>query len=276
MTVRTSVADLRLIYHREGINGVARTTFRRLGEAGALLSYRTNIWSQQSSEELPTILHTDPSSLHWKTTFSKRQFPTKDRDVRTDQSPFIGIFSGPWDRFKRPWDSSLHHRSLVMRFVKGQPWQSTPFYKKNLRRIQSGLTGEAGVATVEELDARCEEIDALHRSIHDYGYRSQTELLEDGALPRGSSITIDGREYPNECRVGIGRDGEFIRFSGGRHRLSLAKILDIEAVPVLVVLRHARWERIREFFERANSVDEVPEAVLQYKDHPDIHGLTPE
>lgn len=45
----------------------------------------------------------------------------------------------------------------------------------------------------------------------------------------------------NEITVDIGRNGELLYAGFGIHRLSIAKILGIEKVPVIVGMRHARY-----------------------------------
>ncbi len=65
-------------------------------------------------------------------------------------------------------------------------------------------------------------------------------------------------------------NGEIIRLEEGRHRVSIAKILDINPIPVVVVMRHKKWQQIRSEFENANKMNEVAPEFRQYKDHPDI------
>lgn len=40
--------------------------------------------------------------------------------------------------------------------------------------------------------------------------------------------------------VDVGRDGTLL-FVNGRHRLAIAKLLDVDAIPVGVLVRHADW-----------------------------------
>jgi len=65
----------------------------------------------------------------------------------------------------------------------------------------------------------------------------------------------------DESMVNIGRNGRFI-FDDGRHRLMLAKIMDIDEIPVRVLVRHKDWQNIR-MMAYKSSVD-------RYSDHPDL------
>lgn len=46
----------------------------------------------------------------------------------------------------------------------------------------------------------------------------------------------------DELTINIGRDGQLIRNSGGRHRVSMARILGIEEIPARVLVRHPQAE----------------------------------
>jgi 2-polyprenyl-3-methyl-5-hydroxy-6-metoxy-1,4-benzoquinol methylase len=87
----------------------------------------------------------------------------------------------------------------------------------------------------EDIDARCKNLTALYAAIEKDGYKSQADLntLED-----------------DEIAVAIGRAGQFL-FSDGAHRLAIAKLLNIQEVPVLVSVRHPDWaafkSQVREF-----------------------------
>ena len=98
----------------------------------------------------------------------------------------------------------------------------------------------------EEVLQRCHEIDDLHHKIKQEGYKTQKELG-----------TYDSKldQLGNEIQVDVGRDGSLL-FVEGRHRLSIAKILDIDEVPVIIVCRHKGWvERLEDCYRRGEQVD---------------------
>ncbi len=64
--------------------------------------------------------------------------------------------------------------------------------------------------------------DALYQDIKNNGYKSQKEL---------------GKKGTKEVEVLIGRNGDII-FRDGNHRLSIAKILGIQKIPVIVNVWH--------------------------------------
>jgi hypothetical protein len=71
-------------------------------------------------------------------------------------------------------------------------------------------------------------LDALYQDIKNNGFETQKKL-------RGGV-----RKMEDEVVVVIGRNGDLI-FNNGRHRLAIAKILDLDKIPVKITLRHKRW-----------------------------------
>lgn len=113
------------------------------------------------------------------------------------------------------------------------------------------------------------------------GYIPQSRFVENPQkedltekAPR--SVEILGEEYADECRAGIGRNGEIIRFSAGRHRISLAKILQLEKIPILIVVRHEKWQELRDEIRAADNIGELSERARQALDHPDMQDILPE
>ncbi|WP_293030989.1 hypothetical protein [Natronococcus sp.] len=231
------------------------------------------------ASDLPTVVEIDPADLRYQSRLGKAQFPTKDGDTKRSpihDEPIVGVVGGRWDRFRTEWAETRIHRSLEARFQEGEPWEVTAKYRYAAYKIENGL-GDWRSSTIEELERRCADIDALYESMAEEGYVPQDELLEreDDDMETGGAAMkpILGTEFPHEMRVGIGRNGEIIRFSAGKHRLSIAKLLGLESVPVIVVVRHERWATIRERFAAADSLEELPEEHREFAAHPDLRAV---
>jgi hypothetical protein len=146
--------------------------------------------------------------------------------------------------------------ALRQRFVSRTPWSETLWFRKVSDRISRG-EAKWGCNTVEEFAARCEAIDRLYAEIAEGGYKTQEQL---GPGPRRS-----------EVEVAIGRDGRY-RFLDGRHRLAIARILDLPKIPVRVVARHTEWRAFKE--ELIEWADEQPKGrIYQAIDHPDLADI---
>lgn len=265
----------KVIYRIEGPIVLFRKGLRFFTEEIVRLFHQFGLVSHIKSDKLPTVIEVSASDINWKSTFSKYQFPTTDGSVKKYDIPYdqpvVGILGGPWDRFKTKWENSQHHQSLKNHFEAKVPWEETELYRQNIAKIEAGMTGQSSAETADELKRRCQKIDDLFQSMSTHGYVPQPQLTKNKS-PTASSNTkrICGTSVPDECRIGIGRTGELIRFSGGRHRVSIAKLLDLNAIPVVVVARHKRWQTIREAFQDAASIEELPETYQKYSDHPDV------
>ncbi len=146
------------------------------------------------------------------------------------------IVDGDWDLDARPFEI---RPSVVDMFQRGVPAQETDEYQRILRKIEAGdYKWTRGCYSVDDLDRYFQRLEHLYAEIDAHGYRSQAEL---------------GLEGSDEIRVCVGRRGELIIFGGGTHRLSIARILDIEVVPVLVKRVHARW--VQDWIDRTGTRD---------------------
>lgn len=136
------------------------------------------------------------------------------------------VLRGEWDRRSIPFDEYLPYLGLRRRFVDGVDWEDTEYY----RTIVDCITGGEplwGCETEAEFRERCGELDRLYERIDREGYRSASELR-------------DGKLQYDEVAVNVGRDGHLL-FNDGKHRLSIAKLLGVDTVPVRVVVRHQDW-----------------------------------
>lgn len=119
-------------------------------------------------------------------------------------------------------------------FDEGLSWDKTMLYKYITSHIERGETIWHGCTTISDVQRRCRFIDKLYDSIRDQ-YKSQLELAQQGKVAKTFK-----QSYLGEILVDVGRDGELL-FVDGIHRLTLAKILDVEHVTVSVLARHREY-----------------------------------
>lgn len=132
---------------------------------------------------------------------------------------------GNWDQNRPSFSNLILYQGASQRFIDGYSWEDTVYYQKLFERFRSdGWTSQDAKKLVLE---RCEHIDRVFENIKSNGYRSQMEL----------------NGYPlNEVAVNIARDGELLYNSEGRHRLSIAKILNIDKVPIIPLVYHKEYK----------------------------------
>ncbi|QZA89115.1 hypothetical protein K0C01_02885 [Salinarchaeum sp. IM2453] len=124
------------------------------------------------------------------------------------------------------------HSVLLLRDISRDnvPWEETEIYNKLMSRdISSRYDSD------DNIKARLGEVDVLHNQVDENGYMSQRQLQykDDTAF----SPTEKSPPEKEEVLVNIGRDGEII-FCTGRHRFCVARVLDIDQIPVRVHVRH--------------------------------------
>jgi 2-polyprenyl-3-methyl-5-hydroxy-6-metoxy-1,4-benzoquinol methylase len=140
------------------------------------------------------------------------------------------IVGGDWDLHTMPFEHLNVYQAFRARFVHGASWEDTSYYQNIVARLDQGTSSPWDVRDRNDLRDRLDGLDRLFLDIKEHGYKTKTQLL--GA--RHGVRTLD------EVTVRIGRDGEFL-FEDGRHRLAIAKVLDLPKIPVLVTWRHREW-----------------------------------
>ncbi|WP_394740204.1 hypothetical protein [Natronococcus roseus] len=260
-------------YRTDGARAVCRLTGRHLADRyrdeRARLRWK---WAKQVAREPiaePSLIRIDPNDVD----HVLAHYPSG-----VDGHYPLGVFGGPWDRDRTRIDALAVYRALHVHFGQDVPWVETDGYRRARRRIENGGTGWKGAETVAELDERCAETDRLYESIRDEGYRSQADL--DAAVRAGETVPSHGTStqdprVPDELKLAIGRNGVPIRAAGGKHRLAIARLLDCEAIPAAVIVRHSRWEAIRAEVATANSLEGLSDRARIHLDHPDLRELVP-
>lgn len=152
----------------------------------------------------------------------------KPREARWESLPYEAevpygtVRAGDWDRKRDPFSKLLIYRGIRERFEQGHDWEETTYYTSLRDRFSSeGWSKPRSEALAAE---RCERIEAVYETIRSEGYRSQREL-------NGNPL--------HEITVNVARDGELLYNCEGRHRLSIAKVLGVERIPVLKLVSHS-------------------------------------
>lgn len=197
------------------------------------------------------LVAVDPNQIN---RFSGREYPP----WRNRPRMFGAVEDGEWDRqlpvadpyleevyLAETFEKSLIHRALKARFEQGISWEETEFVQRQLDWLDHRDRVWIGCRSKSDILNRCELLDQLYETIRDEGYQTQREI----SLQRKRDIDFIYR-ISNEIIVDIGRDGTLL-FISGRHRLSIAKILNLDRIPVAFLVRHEKWMKFRDnCFER--------------------------
>jgi len=216
------------------------------------------------------IVWVNPASIEYN---SKSRFSYLDSKYR-DSGKIIG---GDWDLSnERQGMTTIYdsdepkktiYKSFYLHFEKGYEWESTPFVQKAIKKIEDGEDPVwHGCSTKSEVLKRCVKMDRIFKNMEVTGYISKKDLINQNS-PQLKNPRWFEQAY-DEVVVNIGRNGELL-FVGGHHRLAMAKILDIDKIPVRLFVRHKQWQQLRDEIHKNG----IPEGREGLRDHPDIKGI---
>ena len=200
----------------------------------------------------------NPQEIRFRSDYSDHGYPEgkpKSRRylIQNEMSNLGSVVDGDWDNTNSKFNDYPLYQALVERYKHGKDWKETDYIKRKIREAEEGGKVWHRCDSKDDIINRCGYIDNLYTNIKENGYKKQDELPPRESYPR---------ELINEILVDIGRDGELL-FVNGIHRLSIAKIQNLDVVPVTVLVRHKKWMRkINEGFKHS-----------KLPDHPDVNEV---
>lgn len=175
-----------------------------------------------------------------------------------------GVYDGSWDQRTDTFSDRPIPRALRNRFESGCSWSQTE-YAACVRDQYQRFGNAWGYRSAEAVPRRQAEVEALFESMSTKGYLTQAELATNGQTgPGPPPVPILG-----EIILDIGRDGQWLWQRNGQHRLALARVLDIDTVPIVVGRRHRVWQTVRTR-ARQEGIDAID---TKYRSHPDLNDL---
>ena len=139
------------------------------------------------------------------------------------------VLGGPWDIDAPYFSEDETCIDVVYMHVSNKHYKDSILYKRYLSRLQCNnpeIHHGKYLDTEEILDEYFQGFYSLYNSIKNDGYVSQRKM---------------GGDEDTEIGIAIGRTGEPFHFRTGHHRLAMAKILDVESIPVVVHFVHREW-----------------------------------
>lgn len=165
------------------------------------------------------------------------------------------VKNGDWDNNTRSGNTDLEidyfncttfYKSFQRHFEQGDDWEDTAYFSGIIDEIESG-TMRYGCKNTDELEYRLENLDSLYQLINEQGYKKSEDLSTNDPMEDDIRKEYLNKSY-DEIKVDIDREGRYL-FRDGRHRLAIAKILDIDEVPVIPMVRHYYWMVTRDLIE---------------------------
>jgi len=224
---------------------------------------RWNLWKQDYIAEI------DPYWIFWVDPNSIGPASGGSFDFITDTGAIVG---GSWDVESDTHikDHKLYH-VFKKRFHDGISWEETNYYKKKVRKIRNRESER--YFNLQAFEERLERYDEMYAQFERGNYRLQEELAKQGhtSLPGdGGRAFVPSRTnrslMRHEIAVNIGRDGTMY-YQDGRHRLAMAQLAGLTEIPVRVVVRHKKWQNLRDQIVNGHSVNSFN------TDHPDMRRV---
>ncbi len=150
------------------------------------------------------------------------------------------VFIQDWDLIQNlmKFEEKNCYKAYYQHFIEGKEWKETEFYQTVINQIEAGIF-KWGCSSEEEFLKRCTELNKLYEDIKKNGFNAQKMLDKERMLKHGGI-----RELEDEIEVAINRNGDLIYYDG-QNRLSIAKILNLNQIPVKIYRRHKKWMKFR-------------------------------
>lgn len=183
------------------------------------------------------------------------------------------VVGGDWDHSSntKPISTAWVNKGLRQRFEEGYDWENTVYYKY----VKNKLNGEGVYWGFKDINSfreiRCQYVDQLYNEINTNGYKPNIKIEQD--FPDADHRSDDKNHlHQLEPLIVLNRNGEaYLR--DGFHRVTIARILDIDQIPVNVLARHKRWQNFREAICCAdNPRDIIRDSETTYS-HPDLQVI---
>ncbi len=157
-----------------------------------------------------------------KYNFNFRHFFYNNKKVRSTGI----IIGGNWDVAGDKIENLYLYTAFQERFVLGKKWEETAIYDRFKGKKKYKDKKMTKYHNFEELkQKKLEKYDTLYHDMYLYGYKSQQEL---------------GKKPEKEVEVCVTKNGSIL-YIDGRHRIILAKLLKIDAIPVIVNVWHENY-----------------------------------
>jgi len=138
------------------------------------------------------------------------------------------VMDDEWDRIGKKFNELDVFIAFKEHFIDEIDWLHTQFYKNTVTAINRKIY-YWGCESERDFLERCLKLDSLFKMIKNNGYQTQEELQK--GFPGINTI--------DEISVNIGRNGDLL-FNNGAHRLSIAKLLKLNKVPIRVTVCHKK------------------------------------
>lgn len=135
------------------------------------------------------------------------------------------VLSGDWDTGSLKFNQLIEFKAIYDHINGIKNWKKSKFAKRSANYIKKGEKAKGFTNVDEFLIQREKQINNLISSIQNKGLLSVKH-------------TQDNSRKFDDISINVGRHGQLLFNNRGVHRLSIAKIINIEIIPVQVIIWH--------------------------------------
>jgi len=166
------------------------------------------------------------------------------------------VLDGDWDKkMTMPIWEHCRFRAFKKHFRDGTAWKDTSIIDYQVSQRDLPYNG-------------CETKEELRRYYVEY-YKKYDRLYDDIRKQGFKMLSGKGLKVTKVPNTIIGRNGEFIFRGDGHHRVAIAKVLELDEIPVHVCMRHKQWQETRDQIHNNG----LPEEDENLRDHPDLQDI---
>lgn len=141
--------------------------------------------------------------------------------------------NGSWDQKAVELKELPIYKAIQKRIHKNKEWN-------DIREIKKAKKGEIKwPVRPSKVEKQCEKIDKLHSQIKQNGYKSKKEL--ESITKEEALQNKKVKQLLDEVCIDIGRKGNYYLVDG-RHRTIIAKLLELDNIPVFVSITHKKYQ----------------------------------
>ncbi len=152
---------------------------------------------------------------------------------------YLRVIDGDWDLLGKKFEDSMFYQAFKQRITEGQSWENTFYYQWGLKLIKEEEEGKRNYLLKKWVE-RFKQLENLYKNIKRNGIKNKKDLL----IIKDWIIRIESTTFLDNISIDIGRNGELLTVHG-KHRLSIAKLLNLPLVPVTIIARHKNWMDFR-------------------------------
>ncbi len=251
------------IYREDGLSRLNSQTKHFLRDR--VVPFRLEIWWRHKLNQFRYGNAPHPLSVYW---IDPHEVEEAISDIDLSRRFHIGkVKEGSWDKESIPMSEWRVYRGLKQRFEEGMDWKETEYYRMGCDKIRENGRAWNCTSPSEFLEKRCQYVDDLYESIEQNGYQRSTELEERNEDPGRERDVTTRHINTHEISIAIGRNGDLM-VAQGIHRYCISRLLEIDDIPVQVLVRHNEWQQIRNKIHNSNSLPADVDA-----SHPDLQDL---